>query len=115
VELILAVREASRARFGGFRRGRQHPLASHRFHLIDAGRYTAALSDDSKLKPDLGLLTYLQGAGRTQAHKWIGQHLSSVGKRETIDLAAHFYGDLSKAADDEPADEEPPEKLLSRA
>ena len=115
VELILEVREAARGRFGGFGRGKQNPLVSHRFHLIEAGRYTASLSDDSKLKPDLGLLTYLQGAGRTQAHKWIGQHLASVGRRETIDLAAHFYGDLSRVAEEEPADEEPAEKLRSRA
>lgn len=86
VEMILAVREALRGRFGA-RRGPQGALASHRFHMVEAGRYTASLSDDSKLKPDLGLLTYLHSAGRTQTHKWIGQHLGDVGRRETVDFA----------------------------
>lgn len=103
VEFILAVREAMRGRFGAVRRGRQAALAAHRFHLIEAGRYTASLSDDSKMKPDLGLFTYLHGAGRTQAHKWIGQHLKSVGRRETVDLALRFQGDLSNVVEDEPA------------
>ncbi len=49
------------------------PLVAHRFHLVEAGRYTASLSDESKMKPDLGLLTYLHGAGRTQMHKWLAQ------------------------------------------
>jgi NTE family protein len=96
IEMILAVREALHGRFGA-RRGPQGALASHRFHLIEAGRYTASLSDDSKLKPDLGLLTYLHSAGRTQTHKWIGQHLASVGKRETVDFAQR-YGARSPAA-----------------
>jgi NTE family protein len=101
VELILAVREASRGRFGT--RG-QSALARHRFHMIEAGRYTAALSDDSKLKPDLGLFTYLHSAGRTQTHKWIGRHLNDIGKRETADLAARFQapGAADVAAVDEP-------------
>lgn len=90
VEMILAVREAVRGRFAS-KRGPQGALAAHRFHLIEAGRYTASLSDDSKLKPDLGLLTYLHSAGRTQTHKWIGQHLDSVGRRETVDLAQRFH------------------------
>jgi len=118
VEHILAVREATRGRrFGGFGRAKPHPLAAHRFHLIESGRYTASLSEDSKLKPDLGLLTYLHGAGRSQAHKWIGQHLASVGRHETVDLALRFQGDLSPAAtaEDEPATEEPSEEIRSRA
>ncbi|MGE0023025.1 MAG: patatin-like phospholipase family protein, partial [Hyphomicrobium sp.] len=68
VELILAVRDCMRGTLGGIRRGPMSGLASHRFHMIEAGRYTASLSDDSKMKPDLGLLTYLHSAGRTQAH-----------------------------------------------
>lgn len=86
VELILAVRASARGRFGGIRRG-QGGLATHRYHIVEAGRYTASLSDDSKMKPDLGLLTSLHSAGRTQAHKWLGQNLDAVGRRETADLA----------------------------
>lgn len=89
VEMILAVREALRGRFAA-KRGPQGALIAHRFHLIEAGRYTATLPDDSKLRPDLGLFTYLHAAGRTQAHKWIGQNLDAVGRRETADLAVRF-------------------------
>lgn len=104
VELILTVREASRGRFGGTRRGPQGALAAHRFHMIEAGRYTASLSDDSKLKPDLGLFTYLHSAGRTQTHKWIARHLSSVGRRETVDLAQRFRSGGSGVVDEEAAE-----------
>ncbi|MCC7252551.1 patatin-like phospholipase family protein [Hyphomicrobium sp.] len=105
VELILAVREALRGRFGA-KRGPQGALAAHRFHMIEAGRYTASLSDDTKLKPDRGLFTYLHAAGRTQAHKWIGQHLASVGRRETVDLAARFvHRGTATAVEEESEDE----------
>ena len=69
------------------------------------------------MKPDLGLFTYLHAAGRTQAHKWIGQHLKSVGRKETVDLALRFQGDLSKVVEDEPAvePEEHTEQVRSRA
>lgn len=102
VELILAVRAASRGRFGGARRGPQGALAAHRFHLIEAGRYTASLSDDSKMKPDLGLFTYLHSAGRTQTHKWIGRHLRDVGRRETVDFE-RFTTSPASAAENEAA------------
>ncbi len=91
IEMILAVRKSLGGWFGA-RRGAKGALAAHRFHMIEAGRYTASLSDDSKLKPDLGLLTYLHSAGRMQAHKWIGQHLRAIGRRETADLAHRFEG-----------------------
>jgi NTE family protein len=89
VEVIETVRETMRGLFG-WRRGRLRPLASHRFHLVEAGRYTAALSDDSKMKPDLGLLTYLHGAGRTQAHKWLHTQRACVGRRSSVDLKERF-------------------------
>lgn len=102
VEMILAVREASRGRFGASRRGRQGSLAAHRFHLIEAGRYTASLSDDSKMKPDAGLFTYLHSAGRTQTHKWLAQNLDAIGKRETVDLAQRFQMGGIPAVEGEP-------------
>jgi NTE family protein len=88
IEIIEAVRETMRGI--GVRHGRLAPLARHRFHLIEAGRYTATLSDESKLKPDLGLLTYLHGAGRTQTQKWLHANLSKVGRRSSTDLRARF-------------------------
>jgi NTE family protein len=114
VEHIVAVREASRGRFGGPGRS---GLAAHRFHLIEAGRYTASLSDDSKLKADLGLFTYLHSAGRSQTHKWIGQHLKDVGKRETVDLARRFHlrGEGEVPVADEPAESDGPDAVRSDA
>ena len=89
VSIIETAREAARGRWwsGG---GRLEPLIRHRFHLIEAGRYTATLAADSKVKPDAGLLTYLHGAGRTEAHKWLSKHRADVGRRETVDLTGRF-------------------------
>lgn len=106
VELIEAVREtAGPSRFGQRPRGRYAKLATHRFHMIDAGRYTARLSDDSKMKPDQELLSYLFTAGRMKTEKWLGQHRAHIGKRSTVDLAARF---LSRHAD-EGGDDQTPE------
>ena len=71
--------------------------------MIEAGRYTSSLSDDSKLKPDLGLLTYLHSAGRTQTHKWLAQNLASVGRRETVDFTDRFLADRGPVSDEEGA------------
>jgi NTE family protein len=89
VRIIETVRETMRG-LSRLRGGRLRPLATHRFHLIEAGRYTSSLSDESKLKPDWGLFTYLHGAGRTQAHKWLHQNRALVGRRSSVDLKARF-------------------------
>jgi NTE family protein len=89
VELIETVRECSRRWLGGTR-GRYGRLASHRFHLIEAGRYTSALSPDSTMKPDWTLLNYLYRAGRDEAEKWFGRHRASVGRRSSVDLKDRF-------------------------
>jgi NTE family protein len=65
-------------------------LARHRFHLIEAGRFTAALAPESKAKPEMELLTYLFGAGRSETEKWLARHARSIGSRSTVDLARHF-------------------------
>jgi NTE family protein len=101
VELILAAREGARGRFGTLRRDGSGGLARHRFHMIEAGRYTASLSDDSKMKADIGLFTYLHSAGRTQTHKWIARHLGDVGRRESVDLAARFVAPVAAGVTDE--------------
>lgn len=94
VEVITAVKESVPVRgYFGFRPRVEGPfaaLARHRFHMVEAGRYTAGLPDDSKLKPDLGLLTYLHGAGCTQTLRWLGQNKSAIGKRSSVDLKARF-------------------------
>jgi NTE family protein len=65
-------------------------LARHRFHLLEAGRFTGALPHESKSKPDIELLAYLFEAGRGEAAKWLARHRASIGRKETVDLGAHF-------------------------
>jgi NTE family protein len=65
-------------------------LVRHRFHLIEAGRFTGALAPESKAKPELELLTYLHGAGRSETEKWLARCRRSIGWRSTVDLAKHF-------------------------
>lgn len=115
VEMILAVREAVGARrFGGRWSGVHGALAQHRFHMIEAGRYTSSLSDDSKLKPDLGLLTYLHSAGRTQTHKWLAQNLQNVGRRETVDFAERFLVNREPALEEEAIEADEAEAMSSK-
>jgi len=89
VELIETVRECSRRWLGGAR-GHYGKLATHRFHLIEAGRYTGALSPDSTLKPDWTLLNYLFSAGRDETDKWLSLHRRSLGHRSSVNLKARF-------------------------
>ncbi len=91
VEVIEAVRRNHRpSRWLGPRSGADARLASHRFHLIEAGRFTGALAPESKAKPDIELLTYLFDAGRSETEKWLARHRNSIGRKATVDLAAHF-------------------------
>ena len=91
VELIEALRRESTPGWFG-RNSLAGRLLRHRFHMIDAGRHTAALKPETKMKPDWGLFTYLHGAGRTETHKWLDRHRKDVGRRETADLAARILG-----------------------
>jgi NTE family protein len=89
VEVIEAVRRHS----GRWLRSRDPAdarLGRHRFHLIEAGRFTSALAPESKGKPDIELLTYLFDAGRSEIEKWLARHRSSIGSKPTVDLGAHF-------------------------
>lgn len=92
VALIEAVRDmAPRGLARAFAGRTPHEaLIRHRFHLIEAGRHTSALPAGSKLKPDWGLFTYLHGAGRMEAHKWLDTTLQAVGRRGSVDLKARF-------------------------
>jgi NTE family protein len=67
-------------------------LRRHRFHVIETGRHTANLASDTKMKPDAGLLSYLFGAGRTEAAKWLGLNRKYVGKEDTAELEARYLG-----------------------
>jgi NTE family protein len=75
-------------------RSRAQRLARHRFHLIEAGRHTSTLPPDSKMRPERALLTYLHNAGREEAGRWLEQSKPDIGRRSSIDLAAHLLGPL---------------------
>ena len=94
VELIDALRhETGRGWFGLFKgKTLAARMQRHRFHMIDAGRYTATLRPETKMKPDWGLFTYLHGAGRTETHKWLDRHRGDIGRRETARLGERILG-----------------------
>jgi NTE family protein len=89
VELIVTTR-ALYSRWSRNAKPSDAKLARHRFHLIDAGRFTGALAPETKGKPDLELLNYLHGAGRSETEKWLARAKGDVGVRDTVDLARYF-------------------------
>jgi NTE family protein len=88
IEVVTAVRETSGALLA---KGRLAPICRHRFHLIDGGPITGALNPETTLKPDWDIITYLHGAGRDYAEKWLEVARSAVGRLETVDLASYFF------------------------
>ena len=96
VEIISAVRETAGNQLP---KGRYAPLARHRFHLVDAGPVTGALSPETAMQADWSLMTYLHGAGRDAAGQWLAASLNDVGKRETTDLVRYFLPSLSPTGD----------------
>ncbi len=92
------------------RKGRLRHLARHRFHLIEAGAYTALLGSDSKIKPDANIFSYLHSAGRSEAGQWLEQHKADIGRRETVDLTAKY---LRPAAQPEPVARPEPEPIVA--
>ena len=97
IEVIETVR-AHHRRWSGLANAADARLARHRFHLIDAGRFTGALAPESKGKPELELLLYLHGAGRSETEKWLARSRSSIGRRSTVDLAQGFVARARRAA-----------------
>ncbi len=97
VEVIEAIRR-NRTRWWRRSPAGDRRLARHRFHLIEAGRVTGALSPESKVKPDLELLSHLCAAGRSEAEKWLARHSHGIGHRASVDLAAHFLAERPSAA-----------------
>ena len=59
--------------------------------MIDGGPITSTLSPDTTMKPDWDVITYLHGAGRNHAEKWLDVARSAVGRLETVDLAKYFF------------------------
>jgi NTE family protein len=89
VELIETVRRSA-LRWRRLATAGDARLARHRFHLIEAGRFTAALAPESRSKPDLELFAYLHGAGRGETEKWLARNRARIGHRSSVDLARHF-------------------------
>lgn len=96
VEVISAVRETVGTLLP---KGRLAPLARHRFHVIDGGEVTGGLNPETTVKPDWSVMTYLHGAGRDHAEKWLSTARRQVGKNETVDLARHFFPPISGTED----------------
>ncbi len=89
VELIAHCREVANEgiAFGGRLRRR---IREHRFHHIEAARYTEKLGHGSKMTPDWKMLSHLFECGRSAADAWLTEHATSVGRCQTVDLAARF-------------------------
>ncbi len=97
IELIETARRLA-ARWAGLGAPVEARLARHRFHLIEAGRFTAALRPESKTKPDLELLGYLHGAARSETEKWLTRNRASIGRRSSVDLVRHFLAPRGSTA-----------------
>jgi NTE family protein len=82
-------------------------LKRHRFHLLEAGRYTTGLSSESKFKPERGLLNYLHASGRSEMHKWLERHRGSIGRRQTVDMRRRFVDQTPVAWEPSEPDAEP--------
>ncbi len=89
VELIAQCREVATEgiAIGGRLRRR---VREHRFHHIEAARYTEKLGHGSKMTPDWTMLSHLFQCGRSAAEAWLKKHASSVGRCQTVDLASKF-------------------------
>jgi NTE family protein len=103
---IAQIVEAKEVRLGWLapRGGRHARLRRHRFHLIEAGRYTAGLSADSKVKPDQGMLAYLFKAGQGEAARWIERCRADIGRRSSVDLRARYFSPPSAELPAPPAE-----------
>ncbi len=90
IEQIEAARAASDLGWWGRARTPAQRLARHRFHLVEAGHHTAILPADSKIQPDRTVISRLFLAGHAEAGKWLERHGADIGRRGTVDLAAHL-------------------------
>ena len=87
VREVLSIRQAMAGPQSVLVSSERKRVAQHRFHLIEAGSYTARLSDASKLRADRGTTEGLFEAGKREAGGWIARHAGQVGHRESVDLA----------------------------
>jgi NTE family protein len=59
-------------------------------HSIRSDADVAGRGVASKLNPDWSFITDLKEAGRRRASAWLEQHLPSVGKESTADIAVDY-------------------------
>lgn len=88
IEVITAVRETSGPLLA---KGRLAPICLRPFSPDRWGPVTGALNPETTVKPDWDIITYLHGAGRDYAEKWLEVARSAVGRLETVNLANHFF------------------------
>ena len=86
IETIRRLASRKRGLFGGAIDHGDARIAAHRFHLIEAGRFTGSLSVESRGKPEQELLDYLKGAGLTEAGKWLERSWAMVGRTDTAEI-----------------------------
>ncbi len=101
LELIATIqRLASRRRglFGEAVEAGDARVAAHRFHLIEAGRFTGSLPVESRGKPEIEMLAYLQSAGVTEAGKWLDRCRSAIGRHDTAEIAQRLASLRTAAA-----------------
>ena len=93
IELVRRLASRRRGLFGGSLDTRDARIAAHRFHLIEAGRFTGSLPVESRGKPEAEMLNYLQCSGVAEAGKWLDRTWRDVGFNDTAAipqrLAAH--------------------------
>ena len=87
--IVTAQDELGRRWFGAGG-GRLARIARHRFHVVEAGRYTSGLAADSKMTPERGLFAYLFDAGRTEMARWLERHRGDIGKRQSVNLRQRY-------------------------
>jgi len=98
VREILSIREALAGPQSVLVSRERKRVAQHRFHLIEAGGYVAALPEASKLRADKAVTGRLFEAGSREAEGWIARHARAVGHRESVDLAMRLLPESTLAA-----------------
>lgn len=86
LQMIAAAKGVEVGFLASARRGQVMRLKRHHFHIIEAGRHTAQLGQETKVQADRRMVTHLFEVGRTDADVWIGAHLGDIGRRDTLDL-----------------------------
>ena len=65
-------------------------LSDIRFHAIRADSVVQAFSPGSKYDTTWSFLEELMTMGRTESKRWMDQHYSAIGKKDTVDLHKEF-------------------------